>query len=86
VSEGPVVIVKFRRAAEASGRCARLARLLGEDLLGAEPLFPDERDPELASLFQLTLRGQTSVARVIGSLAADREVEYAHEPAQREPA
>ena len=78
-------MVKFRRKAQQKKRCAELAGLLGGDLQAAEPLFPGESEPELASLFQLTLRPRARVRDVVGRLRSDTRVEYAHEPAERSP-
>jgi hypothetical protein len=83
VKEKPVVVVKFRRTAPQPKRCAELAGILGDDLRAAEPLFPGESEPELASLFQITLRPSASVGDVVGRLQGDARIEYAHEPADR---
>ena len=79
----PVVVVKFRRKAAQTKRCAELEGLLGADLKAAEPLFPGESEPDLASLFQVTLRPSAKVRDVVGLLQSDKRVEYAHEPAER---
>lgn len=79
----PVVVVKFRRKAAQTKRCAELEGLVGADLQAAEPLFPGEKEPELASLFQLTLRPRAKVSDVVGRLQRDKRVEYAHQPAER---
>ena len=83
MAELPVVVVKFRRKALQTKRCAELAGLLGEDLKAAEPLFPGDAEPALASLFQVTLRPTASIRKLLGRLQSDKRVEYAHEPAQR---
>ena len=83
MAQRPVVVVKFRRKASQPKRCAELAGLLGDDLAAAEPLFPGDAEPELASLFQVTLRPKASVPELIGRLQRDARVEYAHEPAER---
>jgi hypothetical protein len=85
VAAKPVVVVKFRRKAAQTKRCAELAGLVGPDLAAAEPLFPGETEPELASLFQVTLRQRAKVRDVVGRLQRDKRVEYAHEPAERSP-
>jgi hypothetical protein len=77
--------VKFRRKAAQSKRCAELEGLLGADLEAAEPLFQGEKEPDLASLFQVTLRPRAKIREVVERLQCDERVEYAHEPAERAP-
>ncbi len=83
MAELPVVVVKFRRKAAQGKRCQELKGLLGSDLKAAEPLFPGDSEPELASLFQVTLRPSAQVRKVVGRLQGDERVEYAHQPAER---
>ena len=81
--ERPVVIVKFRHMAEQKKRCTQLCEWVGPEFAGAEPLFPDETEPELGSLFQVTLSSAAKVPVILESLSVEKDVEYAHEPATR---
>ena len=85
MSDGPLIIVKFRNMAPQSERCEKLLTLVGNDLEVAEPLFPGEEEPELGSLFQVKLRDRSNVPDVLGQLSVEQDVEYAHEPAERRP-
>lgn len=49
-----------------------------------EPLFPGEKDPELATIFCVSLAENASVADAIATLTRDRHVQYAHLPQLRE--
>lgn len=80
-----VVIVKFRQMRALSERQRSIRALVGKDLIEAEALFPDSDEPELATLYEVRLREDVNVKRVVENLLQDDEVEYAHVPAERGP-
>ena len=80
-----VIIVKFRAMAAQTDRCEQLSRLMGDEFAEVEPLFPDDEEPELASLFQVRLRRADRLTALVDDLAATEDVEYAHAPAERAP-
>ena len=63
----------------------RLTALVGEALLKVEPLFPDDDEPDLATLYQVDLCDDADVDEIAGRLCHEDDVEYAHEPAERKP-
>ena len=83
--DAPVLIVKFQRFADQTERCTKLLELAGDESASVEPLFPGEEEPELGSLFQLTVDARTDLKGLLAALDREDEVEYAHEPATRRP-
>lgn len=55
-----------------------------EGVVRTEPLFPGEKDPELATIFCVALDEHASVSDAIATLTRDRRVQYAHLPQSRE--
>lgn len=80
------VMVKFRDASRAVQAAKRLVLQVGRDAVKrARPLFPDETEAELASLYELDLSPQASLTKVLKDLRGDEDVEYAHVPEERFP-
>ncbi len=86
MSDAQVIMVKFQRASQGSRRKKELAKWIGESLVTAEPLFPDDEDAELSTLYALLVRGDQDAARIIELLQEQEDVEYAHVPGERRPA
>ncbi len=80
-----IVIVKLRRFRAQFEQQRSIRDLVGKELVGAEPVFGDSDEPELATLFEVRVRRGADVQRVIDRLLKDDEVEYAHVPAERRP-
>ncbi|UCG58621.1 MAG: hypothetical protein JSU70_03735 [Phycisphaerales bacterium] len=78
-----VVMVKFARASSCPEQRSRISTLVGDDLLTAEQLFPGETDPQLATLWEVQLKGDASIQQVMENLHGDKDIEYAHEPEER---
>jgi hypothetical protein len=51
----------------------------------ATPVFPGESDPELATIFNVSLAENASIEEAISALKRDRHVQYAHAPKERKP-
>ena len=49
----------------------------------ARPLFPDEQEEDLASLYELILKNSASVEDALASLNGSSDVEYGHTPEER---
>jgi hypothetical protein len=79
------VIVKLRHPGDRGAQARLIAKLVGEDLAEAAPLFPDDDEPDLCTLYEVRLREDASPRRVRECLERDPAVEYAHEPAERRP-
>ncbi len=86
MEEPQIIMVKFQQASHSAGRMEELARRIGKALVKAEPLFPDDEDAELSTLYALLVRGDEDAARIIGILQEQDDVEYAHVPGERKPA
>lgn len=86
MAKRPVLIVKFRNLPSQSALTERLADLIGGELEEAKPLFPGEETPDLGSLFEVKLKSAGRAARVLKNLEVEADIEYAHEPAGRDPA
>ena len=80
-----IVMVKLRRKRVQSEQRRHIEEVVGGDALGVEPLFPDDDEPEFATIFEVRLPDAASVNRALECLEQDDEVEYAHEPAGRKP-
>ncbi len=78
-----IVIVKFREETSAATRRKHLRAVIGKDLVGLEPVFPDCDEPELETLVAARVRGRAKLARILEDLENDETVEYAHEPPER---
>ncbi len=74
---------KFRESAPASKRERVVATVtqLGAKRVG--PLFPDERDPELASIYRAEGVPDNATDRLISKLDAQAEVEFAERTPER---
>jgi hypothetical protein len=79
------LIVKFRARTARARRAETVRALVGDDLEAVRPLFPDDPEEELASLFEVVLKDSASLDRVQGALAGAEQIEYAHSPAERRP-
>jgi hypothetical protein len=73
---------KFLESAPADQRKPVVEKLA---MLGAkvEPLFPDEQDPELASLYKAEDVPDDAVESVVSELAAHEAVEFAERTPER---
>jgi hypothetical protein len=80
---GNVVIVKLRNKGDRGTQKRLIEKLVGAALAAAEPLFPDDDEPDLCTLYEVRLRENASTERALETLAGNPEVEYAHEPAER---
>jgi hypothetical protein len=79
------LILKFRNSADSLAR-KRLLDGLPELIPGVrvQPLFEGETDPELASLYRVTLASPDQLSPALRILQESPAVEYAHEPRPRE--
>lgn len=80
-----IVAFRAREGADVDARSRRLRELAGGDVVAARQLFPGETEARLAAIFEVLLRPEASIDRVVGALQDDEEVEYAHTPAARHP-
>jgi hypothetical protein len=79
------IIVKLRRRAKTQTCLRKLDSLVGTEICEARPVFPDDADPELSTLFELELRSTASLDDVLARLQSDGDIEYAHRAAERKP-
>lgn len=79
------VIVKLKAERTPADAAAVVRSIVGPALRTIEPLFPDNPDPELATMFTLTLARPGARSRVVAALEKDPRIEYAHTPATRGP-
>ena len=85
MSEPRTIIVKLRGEPSRLGAPKRrIVRLMGPNLVNdARPLFPDEGEADLASLYVVTLNDSASMQEALATLNHASEVEYAHSPEER---
>jgi hypothetical protein len=85
MAKSKTIIVKLRRQPrDVAARMNRIFRLVGPDSVSeARPLFPDEKEEDLASLYEVTLNRSASVDEALASLKQAADVEYAHTPKER---
>jgi len=81
------LIVKLKNDT-GSGSGSKLIRSIvravdGGAVRDVEPIFPDDDEPDLSTLFNVTLHPSTSADRVLDALRGDPNVQYAHTPATR---
>ena len=75
---------KFREAAPPAKRKDVVERLKGKGKV--KPLFPGEKDPELASLYRVEeLADEPTQREVVAMLEDDDSVEFAEAEAERKP-
>jgi hypothetical protein len=80
------VMVKLRVAADASQTSKRIAkRTASKGVRQIRPLFPEEVESDLATLYEFDLAPDASASDVLKELQNDEDVEYAHLPAERTP-
>ena len=84
VDQAPIM-VKFRKSADQSARQRELEKWIGNQLAKSKPLFPEDDDDELSTMFEIYLHDPCAAKAVANELAEKEEVEYAHEPAERSP-
>jgi hypothetical protein len=69
---------------DVGSRAKRIMRLVGPGLVvDARPLFPEEKEDDLASLYEVVLDNSASVEDALASLNKSSAVEYAHTPQER---
>jgi len=87
------VIVKLKKAATKSEGQIRAASTVPSVLeqvierhpdVQVQPLFPDDTDPEMATLYVITLP-ESKAEPLLAELNNERAVEYAHIPSERKP-
>jgi hypothetical protein len=83
MADHPTIMVKFNAAASNSARQREIQSWVGDDLVVAKPLFPDADDEDLSTLFQVDVKENCQAQRVVEMLLKQKEVEYAHQPAER---
>ena len=85
MAKSKTIILKLRRPPrDVAARMRQIVRLVGPDTVSeARPLFPDEKEEDLASIYELTLNGSASIDEALASLNHAPDVEYAHTPQER---
>jgi hypothetical protein len=69
---------------DVGSRAKRIVHLVGPGLVvDARPLFPEEKEDSLASLYEVVLINSASVEDALANLNKSSAVEYAHTPQQR---
>lgn len=95
MAEPKTIIVKLRdeprtgnrrpKQQDVGSRAKRIMRLVGPGLVvHARPLFPEEKEDSLASLYEVVLNNAASVEDALASLNKSSAIEYAHTPQQRQ--
>lgn len=85
MSDRPAIMLKFGAAGDESTRKRAIQKWVGKDLVDTRQLFPETDDAELSTLFEIYLKDAKRAKSIVKKLEQQDEVEYAHEPADREP-
>jgi len=79
------VIVKFSALVGTASQSEKIRKLVGNNVIKVQQLFPGEKEEDLASLFEVVLDEKSSVESVLSTLCNDESIEYAHTPEERQP-
>jgi hypothetical protein len=77
------LIVKFRPGTTVTQKFNHLVNVIGEDFLDAHPLFPSQKDEQLAALFVVHLSDTGGLQQILTNLNNTDIIEFAHVPQDR---
>ncbi len=79
------VIIKFKSGTDLKASVAeRLNNIMGSEVFNnAEPLFPDETDNTLASIYVANVSATSEISKVLDALNKENEIDYAHVSADK---
>ncbi len=86
MSAANTLIVKLKDETPSTKGPDLIREILGKRAVeGVEPLMPGADEPDLATLYNVTLGPSASAPRAIAALEKNPQVQYAHTPKGRSP-